>query len=343
MCITGRLQVVLLLAVWSALAACSDVSTADTPQEAKATASESHKLADGREEDLFRFDEFETRARVDVLFVDDNSDSMRNAQQRLADRLKEFLSGLAKIDWQIGITTTDVSDGTFGLKGALLDFPAVHQRFLTTAMPNAPQLFANAIVRDETWTCQADCPSTDERPLRATIQAVGKRDDVNAGFFRADADLVVIVLSDEDEGSSGSTDVDRPEAVIAAVADALGAQKVLTGFAVIVQPGDKACYAAHETLGGHYGEVLAEFAAKTNGETGSICATDYGPTLASIGKRVREGIKFAVLSATPVPETVELTVAPPDSSLTWTLADRTLRFVHAPAPGTKITVRYVVK
>ena len=315
---------------------------AKTPLDAVATAKQTLTLSDGRQEDVFQYDEFETRARVDVLFIDDNSDSMRDAQQRLGAKLKDFLTSLAKIDWQIGITTTDVTDGTWGLQGSLLQFAAVHQRYLTTAMPNAAQLFDGTIVRDETWNCGSDCPSTDERGLRATIEAIGKRDGDNAGFFRDDADLVVIVLSDEDEGSVGGPDADRGEDVVKAFTDAFGAEKALTGFAIIVQPGDTACFKEHDTLGGHYGQVLADFAKLTGGTTGSICAADYGPTLASIGKRVRDGIKVAVLTATPQVDSLELIATPPDATLTWTLDGRTLRFNHAPLGGTQVVVKYKV-
>ncbi len=322
---------------------CSDGTPGNNEQQATATAKSTLQLRDGRTQDSFVFDEFETRARVDVLIIDDNSDSMRLAQQKLGDRLQAFLGSLAKIDWQIGITTTDVSNGPFGLQGRLLDIDAAHHRILTPATANVAQVFAQIIVRKETWNCGESCPSTDERPLRATIDAIGKRNSDNVGFFRDGADLVVIILSNEDEASEGGKTADTYDTVKAAVQKAFGTQKPLTGFGLLVIPGDAACYAASSTLGGHYGAILNDFAVASGGTVGSICAADYGPTLASIGQRVREGIKVAVLSGTPQPGTLQVKVMPADPTLTWALSGRTLTFAHPPKPGTQVVVFYKAK
>lgn len=343
-CIRNRQTSMWLVALCALLlTTCSDSLPGTDEQIATTTAKSTSKLADGRTEDTFVYDEFSTRARVDVLFVDDNSDSMRDAQKKLGDRLKDFLGSVAKIDWQIGITTTDVSDGPFGLKGRLIDFPSIKKRFLVPTTPNVTQLFADTIVRKETWDCGKVCPSTDERPLRATIQAIGRRSTDNAGFFRPDADLVVIILSNEDEASDGGKTADTYETVKAAAKAAFGEQKSLTGFGLIVPPGDTACFAQSSVLGGQYGVLLNDFAVKSGGLVGSICAADYGPTLASIGQRVREGIKIAVLSATPIASTLEVLVTPPDATLTWKLSGRTLTFAHPPKPGSQVVVKYKAK
>ena len=322
--------------------ACSDVSTSTPAQDAVATAKSTAHLSDGRTQDLFVFDEFETQARVDLLFIDDNSDSMRDEQVKLGTRFPNLLASLAKIDWQIGITTTDVSDGPYGLRGQLIPFEGVHQNYLTRAMPNAPQLFASHIARAESYDCAGECPSTDEQPLRATIEAIQKRDDGNAGFFRDDADLAVIILSDEDEKSEGGPEATTGADVVAAVKAAFGDHKSLTGFGIIVVPGDTACMAKETLLGGHYGNTIDAFARLTAGATGSICAADFGATLADIGKRVREGVKVAVLTATPRADTLQVQVQPPDPTLTWTLDGRTLTFAHPPAPGSTVVVTYQV-
>ncbi len=323
-----------------ALAACSDVTTAPNIQQAQSNASLSERLADGTFRDTYLFDELETRAAVDVLFIDDNSDSMRNKQEKLGARLDSFLGSLGKIDWQIGITTTDTSDGTYGLKGALLPFAGTTTRVLSKTVANYQTAFNDTIVRQETLDCQEDCPSTDERPLRATIEAIQKRDDVNAGFFRPGAELAVIILSDEDEASIGGPGATQPQEVVDAFAAAFGTDKSLVGFAIIVKPGDAACFDAQTLVGAHYGNTHAAFVQLTGGVLGSICDADYGAALASIGKTVREGIKVAILSAYPDPATLQVAVMPPDSTLAWTLSGNRLTFNHPPAPGSSIVVTY---
>src|SRR5690606_8968839 len=60
--------------------------------------------------------------RVDILLVDDNSGSMSAEQNLLAQRFSTFISRLSGLDWQIGITTTDVTnDPVNGLRGSLLE------------------------------------------------------------------------------------------------------------------------------------------------------------------------------------------------------------------------------
>lgn len=320
--------------------ACSDAAIANVVDDAKATAASSEMLSDGSIQDTFLFDEFETRAAVDVLIIDDNSDSMRNKQQKLGARLASFLGSLGKIDWQIGITTTDTSDGTYGLKGTLLPFDGTGTQILTKDSLFYMSAFNNTIVRKETLSCTTNCPSTDERPLLATIEAIGKRNGVNSGFFRDGADLAVIILSDEDEASDGGPDATQPQEVIDAFRSAFGASKSLTGFGIIIAPTDTACYESQSQFGAHYGNLHAKFVALTGGVTGSICDADYGPALASIGTRVREGIKTAILTALPIATSLTVTVTPPDATLTWTLDGRRITFIHPPAPGTQIVVKY---
>jgi hypothetical protein len=320
--------------------ACADPNMATVIDDAKATAALNEHLKDGSYRDTFLFDEFMTRAAVDVLIIDDNSDSMRNKQLKLGARLDSFLGSIGKIDWQIGITTTDTSDGTYGLRGSLLPFEGTTTRVLTKDTPFYMSAFNNTIVRKETLNCGNDCPSTDERGLRATIQAIGKRDDVNAGFFRSGADLAVIILSDEDEASTGGTDATQPQEVIDACHGAFGNEKNLTGFGLIIAPGDTKCFSSEATVGAHYGATLANFVAQTGGVDGSICDADYGAALASIGKRVREGIKTAILTALPIDGSLTIEVTPPDATLTWTREGRRITFVHPPKPGSQVVAVY---
>ena len=328
------------VALCGGLSACSDVPMATNIQQAQATASTSERLADGTFRDTFLYDEFETRAAVDVLIIDDNSDSMRNKELKLGPRLDSFLGSLGKIDWQIGITTTDTSDGTYGLKGSLLPIAGTSSPILTKNVANYQTAFNDTIVRKEALDCQNDCPSTDERPLLATIEAIQKRDSDNAGFFRPGAELAVIILSDEDEASVGGPDATQPQAVVDAFNSAFGSDKSMIGFGIIVKPGDTACFAKETLVGAHYGNTHAAFVQLTGGVLGSICDDDYGPALASIGKMVREGIKTAILSAFPSPDTLQVVVTPPDSTLTWTLVENRLTFNHPPKPGTQIVVSY---
>ncbi len=320
-------------AVWAT--ACSDVAFTPDPNF-----NQGLEAPPGGILETFGFSDQDTRAKVDILFVVDNSRSMLDEQMKLAPALNSFLSMIAKIDWQIGFTTTDVSDGQHGVKGSLLPLKGASGKILTAATPNYAQVFANTVVRDELVNCKdTDCPSADERPLEAITLAISKRNGDNAGFFRDGADLATIILSDEDERSTGSgtsaTDV------VNTVKSAFGVNKTFTAFGIVIKPGDSTCYNRQQANGGNYGTYASALALLTQGLTGSICDDDYGPTLASIGNRVREAVKSITLKVMPNPSTIQLKMIPFDPNLQWTVEGQTITFSYPPKAGTKIWVAYL--
>ena len=316
---------------------CSEVSYG--PGEA---AEEILNLPPGTQLETFNFNDQDTRAKVDVLFVVDNSASMLEEQQKLGSRLSSFISSLAKIDWQIGVTTTDTSNGPFGLKGSLVTLDGTNSKILNKNTPNYETVFQNSVVRDELIGCQdPNCPSADERPLEAIAMAIDKRNSDNSGFFRPGADLAVVILSDEDERSSGGSGAMQPSEVITRYKIATGGQTSIAAFGIIIEPGDSTCYSAQSSNGGSYGRAASLFASLTGGVTGSICDTDYSSSLTSIGNKVREQVRTITLRAMPNPDTIQLRIRPFDPNLTWVVEGQTIRFNTPPKAGTRIDVMYL--
>ncbi|MBC7458149.1 MAG: VWA domain-containing protein [Bdellovibrionaceae bacterium] len=154
--------------------------------------------------------------KVDILFVDDNSASMSEIQKKLAAKFAGFIEALDKkdIDYQIGITTTDITKSA-----SLLSF-GNGQKVLKRSDSNRVSLFNGAIVRTETADCEIFiksayesnpsnfdatdyyynnyskyCPSGDERGIYAAHEVLSKNE---ASLVRANANLNVIVISNED-------------------------------------------------------------------------------------------------------------------------------------------------
>lgn len=284
----------------------------------------------------------DSSAKVDILFIVDNSFSMLDSQRKLGDRLASFISGLGGIDWQIGVTTTDTSSGPFGLKGALSKLDGLASKILTKNTPDYINVFKETVVRKESIGCGLTCPSNDERPMEALAGAIAKRDTDNAGFFRSSADLAVVVLSDEDERSHGGSSAFKPDSALAAFASAFGLQKLITAFGLIIEPGDTSCK-SQEGLDGAYGTFVDRLAQLTGGQTGSICSADYGPSLQSIGKRIREVSVAIDLKVAPLSSTVMLNIKPFDADLKWSIDGRQIKFNKAPKKGTHIKVSYLAK
>lgn len=170
-------------------------------------------------ETTWQRDEFEPLgpAKVDVLFVIDNSTSMYPYQVRLQENLPAFLGfiGEQDVDFQIGVTTTGLTPGFAwpypscpggadgGEDGRLFPIDGSHPRILT---PETPDL-------EEHWrhnVTVGQCQITNESALEGAFRALShpliseKKDsryqsaypDGNLGFLRQDASLSIILMSD---------------------------------------------------------------------------------------------------------------------------------------------------
>ncbi len=282
----------------------------------------------------------DSNSQVDILMVIDNSPSMIEEQQKMGTKISSFLSELGQIDWQIGITTTDISGGTFSTNGNLLKLNGINDRILTNKTPNYNQVFLNTITRPES-NCTDTCPSTNEQPLRAAMMAMEQRDTQNQGFFRPGADLVLVIISDEDEMSNAPPQATTPQMVIDHVKSIWGNTKNFTTYAIIIRPNDYSCFMQNYGGGGTYGTYAHTLAQLTGGLEGNICDADYGPSLSQIGNRVRTLLSSFTLSFSPVSGSLHISLNP-FQDISWELSGQNIRFKSAPVSGTQIDVKYLI-
>ncbi|MBI4822471.1 MAG: choice-of-anchor D domain-containing protein [Deltaproteobacteria bacterium] len=266
---------------------------------------------------------------VDVLLVVDDSCSMQDYQDRLAASLPDFVSIGDSVgsDYHIGIITTDA---TSPLVGRLRGTPA----FVTPLqVGRAASLAANAAVGIN--------GSPDEQGLFAAAEATSNPSLLagpNAGFLRADGQLSVVVLSDEDEQSTFT---------VASLLDRIARRPIGAPGVTIhgITSGLAGCGFAQPTP--RYSDAIR----LTSGIEASICEPDYTPLIAQIARAVfNEGAAVFPLSAVPAAGSIELRV---DGALVpsrtgtisaWYL-DPSRRLVafargHAPAQGADVEIRY---
>jgi hypothetical protein len=279
--------------------------------------------------------------QVDILVVIDNSPSMFEEQQKIGETISSFFNQLGDVDWQVGMTTTDISGGTFSTNGDLLKFEGTNSNFLTKAVPDYKRAFLNTIARKES-DCYSNCASSNEQPLRASIMAMDKRDTQNQGFFRPGADLALVIISDEDEMSTGPAGATTPDDVMSHFGGIWGSSKNFAAFGIVIVPGDTNCFSKNAAGGGNYGDFVSELAGKTGGLIGSICDSDFGPTLSKIGKKVSNLLTSFDLSEEPLEDSIHLTSLP-QQILEWHLESKRIVFKTAPSQGTKIEVSYLKK
>lgn len=328
-----------LMALMQTLIACSGVDF--SPVELSSNDADGI-INDKTGEESFYPNPTDSRPKVDVLFVIDNSASMKDNQLKLGERLSSFLSSLQTVDWQIGITTTDTSSGPWGIKGSLVKLDGLDQYILNKHTPNYEDVFARTVVRPEGVNCGSNCPSLVERPLEAATFALAK--GLSNGLIREGAELAVVVLSDADEGGDGLGVITTPQFLLGTAATLFNQTKRVTGYAIVVEPGDTDCLAKRRayTSYSYYGYNAALLATLSGGVTGSICDSNYSKSLKKIGDHVLNLVSSITLSKMPLEGSVEVTLSPADPSIKWTVNGKTIEFNKSPKPGTRVDVKYII-
>ncbi|MFS4457576.1 hypothetical protein [Bdellovibrio sp. HCB2-146] len=245
-------------------------------------------------------------SKLDVLVVIDNSGSMKYEQKNMGDRFSRFMEQIAELQWRVGIITTDMSSTSQELKdGRLVTIKDRTERWLDSAGPLAAQAqgyFSDTVQRTEEG-------SGYEQGIGATYRSIERAftsGDANNGFFRDDAALAVVVVTDADETGDRNDpknlkDRNRGENLVKLVASKWpGKPFIFNG--IIVKSGDEACKNTDRTINQNegYGVAYEKAAALTGGITGSVCEADYGTQLSSIGSGVSKVVRSIGLECAPV-------------------------------------------
>lgn len=185
--------------------------------------------------------------QVDILFVTDNSDSMKSAQENLVRNIDRFTSGIVKnkmIDYHIGVISVwDSSDRYLKTKKDSYQIGDLRyikdskgqqykRRFVTKTEKN---ILASTLNIGVTPYNQGG-PEFEEvfSPLSAALEKTG-RGAANEDFFRPEAQLIVILLTDAEDSSKSI----NPEEMAQKLIDFKGgrAEKV-SAYGVLVRPKD---------------------------------------------------------------------------------------------------------
>lgn len=247
---------------------------------------------------------------VDILFAVDQTPSMLVNQEALADAFGTFIAELGSVvpDWQVGVVTED--HGCF------------NQGLLTPDQPAYADNFALAV---------AGTPGTlSEALLELSSLALDQIGGCNAGFARPDAQVHVIVVTDEYEQSGEPWDswVDQ---MVEAVGDA--ERLVISGIVdLTLSCGDPfgAGYAG-------YGEA----AEATGGVLLDICDPLWTESIRDLAGVSTESYKTFPLDQIPDPDSIEVLidgVATVDWS--WVAASNTIHFDGDFDGGENVEISY---
>lgn len=270
--------------------------------------------------------------KIDVLWVIDNSGSMATSQQNLADNFNSFISEFSKsgYDFQLAITTTQAflanpiwtpfyntipmptyfdglaqdliakfRDGTAG---------GSHSGYFVLT-PNTPNLEQNFVIN----ALQGINGYGDERSFESLEAALTSPH--NSGFVRPNGFLAVVILTDEDDFSSGTTKryetYDKPLVPVEHYVSLLDGLTNSTpnnrhyNVNTIAVP-DQACLDQIFNGAQKIGLRVNQLADATGGKKGNICG-DFAEELKLISKKIVElSTQFSLGSVLPVPETIRI-------------------------------------
>lgn len=237
---------------------------------------------------------------VDILFVVDDSGSMSTHQQNLAKNIGLFTQGMKAnqtLDYHIGVLTSNMDsrpwspDPGYGWKGELNGLT----KFVTKLTPNGDQVLARNLNPGTDGSATEVFFTPVQAALTPPLVA-----GVNKGFYRPDAYLAVIFLTDADDQSRVSA-TDFHKFLLGLKG---GDPDKIISYGVYIPSGAPNCSRSGEPSP----RKLEEFFKLTKGTTLGLCDADYGMKLAELGADlVRRVGSLLYLSRPAIPETIKVT------------------------------------
>ena len=238
------------------------------------------------------------KKKIDILWVIDNSISMRPYQTRLQNSFQSFINRFQSLnyDFHMAVATSDayVNDSNTLWKTGN-PIPAGSgvsgYKIITTDTPD----LADAFLKNVNVGILGNA---DERPLQSLERAL--EFDDNAGFHREGSFLSIIILTDENDSSSGRRR-DYTEFLNEFTQSTfIGEYYSISVIASI--NGTSSCSRSFAK------NLLIKIAEDTNGVVVDICEANYDPHLKLISDTVIELSTLFSLKRIPVEDSIVVTV-----------------------------------
>lgn len=249
-----------------------------------------------------------TNRKADILVVIDNSGSMMQEQANMGARFGSFLDQLNGLDWQVGVTTTDIAstlraNEIFRKDGRLLPIANMsgHYKLTSSMDPTiARQNFSATVQRPPNEG------SGDEQGIGATYRVLQRNsqafssDNPTGGFLRDGAILSVVVVSDANETNPSGTQVYNSPQGLLNLVQSMYPGKPFSFHSIIVKPNDRTCLNLAGSGNEGYGYAYETLSGLTGGVVGTVCSSDYGSQLAAMGRATVDLINSANLNCAPL-------------------------------------------
>lgn len=279
---------------------------------------------------------------VDILWVIDDSGSMVNERRRLVTNFNRFVQELValRVDFQMGVISIVSNDG-----GRLRGTTPI----LTSRTPDPRAVFE----RNTTFPASR---SRWEQGLRMAEFALTPPNinpgGPNAGFIRANAALAIIVVTNEDDSSFGTSEYfGRTFRALKGKGN-----ENLVSFSIIGGPVPNGCIPPGEAS--FYGSLAepsfryTEVATRTGGIVGSICDASFEQTLIRIAQALNTLKRVFPMTLPPIVSSIRVTVVdgatttvvPKNDVTGWQYRADTNSIVflgtYIPPPGSTVRIEY---
>ncbi|MCB0393271.1 MAG: VWA domain-containing protein [Bdellovibrionales bacterium] len=283
---------------------------------------------------------FQHTFMIDILFVIDDSGSMGGYQTNLIKNLNNFTTsfyGSQLLDFHIGVTTSN-DDSFLGRTccGKLISSAGVN--FIDNKTPNGDTILRDYLKVGVGGNGREEFFSNVLFALTPPLI-----DDQNKGFYREDAFLAVIIVTDTDDQSNYSPD-DHFQFLskLKSVPD-----RVLVTGALIPTVG-ATCERDWSETDPIRLERLLDFFGSTQF---SLCEDDFGPKLAELAKLLIERVTVIPLDRIPNPATIKVKYGRqtiprgPDTGWTFNVQENKIYLgaqirVNPEPPGTRLRVEF---
>lgn len=263
--------------------------------------------------------------KLDVLWVVDNSGSMSDEQESLGRNFDAFISEFItkSVDFKMSITTTDDRSGYQGVMVSGSDTK------LTSAAAHAN---VSKFMNDFNSLIKVGTKGSGNEQGLAGAQAFMNK---YRNFFRDDAYLAVVIVSDEEDSSP---------ATVESYVDALKGIKVNPGFVKVYSIAD--INNSNRGSGIKTGSLRYQKASELTSGTKAEIHDDFYETLLGMGEVIISLLDSFALAGTPVNDSLKVYVNDEivTSGLTYDIQSNSLKFDEnsLPKAGSKIRVTYKV-
>jgi hypothetical protein len=280
---------------------------------------------------------------VDILWVVDNSGSMSNEQTAIGENFPVFMDYFlgSNLDYHIGVVSTDMLDPAHS--GKLVE--ANGYRWIDPETPQPEQIFAG-------MSALGIEGSSSEEGILAAYAAMELQTGYNDGFFRDEAAVHVITVSDEPDYSP-----DNPVTLdeFADYLNNLRPTDAEVTYNTIVNLPDDPCPG---TLFGMDGRRYVNVNALVGGVNWSVCDGNWSAILEMLGLQTAGLKREYFLSELPVPGTIVVSVEdmegtsyefepvdPETGAGDWTYSEtrNSVTFVqYVPDEGSSVMIDYLI-